>query len=48
LEADLTNYAAIKKAAADTESITGGKLDYIIANAAIVPQYDAYSGLGGL
>jgi hypothetical protein len=39
---------SLQKAAADTASITGGKLDYLIANAALVSQYDAYSGLGDL
>jgi hypothetical protein len=39
---------SLQKAAADTASITGGKLDYLIANAALVSQYDAYGGLGDL
>jgi len=48
LEADMTNYDTLKKAAADTASITGGSLDYIIANAGYCPQFDAYDGINVL
>jgi NAD(P)-dependent dehydrogenase (short-subunit alcohol dehydrogenase family) len=48
LEADMANYDTLKKAAADTASITGGSLDYIIANAGYCPQFDAYDGINVL
>ncbi|KAH8645711.1 hypothetical protein BX600DRAFT_556120 [Xylariales sp. PMI_506] len=35
LQGDLANYESIKTAAAETSKITGGKLDYLIANAGI-------------
>ncbi|KAF2272615.1 NAD(P)-binding protein [Westerdykella ornata] len=48
LQADITDYAALKKAAEDTSKITGGHLDYLIANAALVSKYDGYDGIGTL
>ncbi|KAK3374750.1 hypothetical protein B0H63DRAFT_480835 [Podospora didyma] len=48
LEADITNYDALKNAAAETATITGGSLDYIIANAGIVTMFDAYDPIGAL
>ncbi|KAF2425547.1 NAD(P)-binding protein [Tothia fuscella] len=48
LEADLTNYNALKKAASETAAIIDGKLDYLIANAALIGQYDAYDVIGDL
>ncbi|KAK4233438.1 hypothetical protein C8A03DRAFT_19494 [Achaetomium macrosporum] len=48
LQADVTNYNALKAAAEDTAKITGGSLDYIIANAGIVTQFDAYDPIGKL
>ncbi|KAF2264810.1 NAD(P)-binding protein [Lojkania enalia] len=48
LEADVTNYDALKKAADDTAAITGGRLDYLIANAGNVSQWDHYAGIGTL
>ncbi|KAK0389598.1 hypothetical protein NLU13_3173 [Sarocladium strictum] len=48
LEADLTDYNAIKQAAADTSEITCGKLDYLIQNAGVVPIFDAFDGPGTL
>ncbi|KAI5863713.1 NAD(P)-binding protein [Durotheca rogersii] len=36
LQGDLINYASLKKAAEDTSKITGGSLDYLIANGAVV------------
>ncbi|MCJ1314259.1 hypothetical protein MMC25_007939 [Agyrium rufum] len=48
LEADLTDYAALKKAAENAEHILGGKLDILIANAAYISQYDAFGGIGDL
>ncbi|KAL2760350.1 hypothetical protein ACRALDRAFT_1067078 [Sodiomyces alcalophilus JCM 7366] len=46
LEADVTDYDALKKAAADTAEITGGSLDYLIANAGLVSPLDAYDPIG--
>jgi NAD(P)-dependent dehydrogenase (short-subunit alcohol dehydrogenase family) len=37
-----------QKAAAETEKITGGSLDYLIANAAYITQWDAYDGFAVL
>ncbi|KAF2489315.1 NAD(P)-binding protein [Lophium mytilinum] len=48
LEADVTNYDALKKAAADTAKITGGSIDYLIANAGYVSQFDGFDPIGVL
>jgi NAD(P)-dependent dehydrogenase (short-subunit alcohol dehydrogenase family) len=48
LEADITKYDDLQKAAAQTAKITGGSLDYIIANAGLVPLFDAYEPIGKL
>ncbi|KAI5854503.1 hypothetical protein GGS23DRAFT_474836 [Durotheca rogersii] len=48
LQADITDYNALKQAAADTAKITGGSLDYLIANAGYVSQFDSYDPLGVL
>ncbi|KAF1846634.1 NAD(P)-binding protein [Cucurbitaria berberidis CBS 394.84] len=48
LEADVTKYDAVKKAAADTATITGGRLDYLIANAAYLSEADNYTSIGVL
>ncbi|KAK8133319.1 hypothetical protein PG999_001492 [Apiospora kogelbergensis] len=48
LEAELTNYEALKRAAEDTAKITGGSLDYLVASAAYVSQFDAYDSIGVL
>ncbi|KAF2712272.1 NAD(P)-binding protein [Pleomassaria siparia CBS 279.74] len=44
LEADVTDYDALKKAAADTALITGGSLDYLFGNAAYAPLDDQLCG----
>ncbi|KAI1172256.1 NAD(P)-binding protein [Nemania sp. FL0916] len=46
LEADLTQYEQIAKVAAEATTITGGCLDYLIANAAYLTALDAYDGIG--
>ncbi|RYP37875.1 hypothetical protein DL767_002747 [Monosporascus sp. MG133] len=46
LAGDLTNYDSLKTAADETSAITGGSLDYLIANAAIMTPVDAYSPIG--
>ncbi|KAK5655540.1 hypothetical protein OQA88_5471 [Cercophora sp. LCS_1] len=48
LEADITDYVALKKSAEDTAKITGGSLDYLIANAGIVTMFDAYDPISKL
>jgi len=37
-----------QKAAEEAGKILGGALDILIANAGLVPQYDAYDGIGTL
>ncbi|KAI1207831.1 NAD(P)-binding protein [Annulohypoxylon truncatum] len=48
LQGDLIDYESLKKAAEDTSTITGGSLDYLIANAAVLSPFAAYSGLSDL
>ncbi|KAI1136412.1 NAD(P)-binding protein [Hypoxylon sp. FL0543] len=45
LHGDLADYESLKKAAEDTSKITGGSLDYIIANGAFLPKYSAFKSL---
>ncbi|KAK2590064.1 hypothetical protein QQS21_012252 [Conoideocrella luteorostrata] len=46
LAGDLTNYDGLKSAAAETSVITGGSLDYLIANAALMSNVDGYCAIG--
>ncbi|KAK5958765.1 hypothetical protein OHC33_000608 [Knufia fluminis] len=48
VQADITDYEALKTAAGETSSITGGSLDYLIANAGLISQWSAYDGLYAL
>ncbi|TPX17866.1 uncharacterized protein E0L32_002967 [Thyridium curvatum] len=48
LEADITDYASLQKAATNTAAITGGGLDYLIANAGYIPTWDEFSTIGEL
>ncbi|GAB1317990.1 hypothetical protein MFIFM68171_08200 [Madurella fahalii] len=48
LQADLTNYEAMRLAVQDTATITGGTVDYLIANAAYVSTWDSYDPIGVL
>ncbi|KAI0505860.1 hypothetical protein F5B22DRAFT_489952 [Xylaria bambusicola] len=48
LQGDITDYDSIKKAVEDTATLTGGALDFLVANAAYVSQWDAYDSLGTL
>jgi NAD(P)-dependent dehydrogenase (short-subunit alcohol dehydrogenase family) len=49
LHADLTKYASLKQAAADTAKIVGGRgVDYLIANGGVVPLFDVYGPIGDL
>ncbi|KAK1760132.1 hypothetical protein QBC47DRAFT_683 [Echria macrotheca] len=48
LQADVTDYDALKAAAAETAKITGGGLDYLIANAGYISPIDAVVPIGEL
>ncbi|KAI8625029.1 hypothetical protein F5Y19DRAFT_467414 [Xylariaceae sp. FL1651] len=48
LQADITDYNTLKQAAEDTANITGGSLDYLIANAGAASKYDFFDGFGVL
>lgn len=48
LEADVTDYSALQRTVTETAAITGGSLDYIIANAAFLPLFDGYDPIGKL
>lgn len=49
LHADLANYASLKRAAADTAEIVGARgVDYLVANGAVVSQWDAYEPISKL
>ena len=39
-EADITDFEALKRAAAETEKLTGGSLDYLVNNAAATTSVD--------
>ncbi|KAK5046993.1 hypothetical protein LTR84_006935 [Exophiala bonariae] len=48
LETDVTDYNGLKRAAEATAKITGGGLDYVISNAALIPFWSAFEPLGEL
>lgn len=49
LHADLSNYASLKQAAADTATIVGERgVDYLVANGGLVSQWDAYDPISKL
>ncbi|RYP12904.1 hypothetical protein DL765_007120 [Monosporascus sp. GIB2] len=49
LHADLTSHASLKQAAADTAKIVGERgIDYLVANGAALPLFDAYDPIGAL
>jgi NAD(P)-dependent dehydrogenase (short-subunit alcohol dehydrogenase family) len=48
LEAELTSYDALKAAAAEVAKITGGAIDYLIANGGYVSLFDNFDGIGTL
>ncbi|KAL2800607.1 hypothetical protein BJX66DRAFT_350217 [Aspergillus keveii] len=48
LYGDLTSYQSLQAAATDTEKITGGDLDYLIANAAFLSTWDQFDPIGDL
>ncbi|PHH86368.1 hypothetical protein CDD83_10353 [Cordyceps sp. RAO-2017] len=48
LQADITDYSSLEKAVAAVSEITGGSLDYLVANAGFVSTWDAYDPIGVL
>jgi NAD(P)-dependent dehydrogenase (short-subunit alcohol dehydrogenase family) len=48
LYGDLTSYQSLQAAATDTKQITGGALDYLIANAAFLSTWDQFDPIGDL
>ncbi|KAK7181593.1 hypothetical protein DPSP01_011403 [Paraphaeosphaeria sporulosa] len=48
LQADLNDIPALRKAAADTATITSGTLDYLVGNAAYLDTFDQFAGPGDL
>jgi NAD(P)-dependent dehydrogenase (short-subunit alcohol dehydrogenase family) len=48
LYGDLTSYQSLQAAATDTEKITGGDLDYLVANAAFLSTWDQFDPIGDL
>ncbi|KAJ4347954.1 uncharacterized protein N0V89_009326 [Didymosphaeria variabile] len=48
IAADVTDYNALQKAVSETTKITGGALDYLIANAGLITPFDQYDGIGDL
>lgn len=45
---NLLTHSSLQTAADDTAAITGGSLDYLIANAAIMTPLDEYSPIGDM
>ncbi|RSL90860.1 hypothetical protein CEP52_014433 [Fusarium oligoseptatum] len=45
VEADITNYDALKASVQEVSKITSGALDYIIANAALIPSWSAWDAV---
>jgi len=48
VQGDMTDYASLKKAVNFTAEVTGGALDYVIANAAFISTWSGYDPLGVL
>lgn len=49
LQADLAKYESLKQAAAEATAIVGERgVDYLVANAALVPYLDQYVPIGSL
>ncbi|KAK7431784.1 hypothetical protein QQZ08_001724 [Neonectria magnoliae] len=48
VQGDLSNYEELKSSVAETSKITGGSLDYIIANAALISKFSALESFGSL
>jgi NADP-dependent 3-hydroxy acid dehydrogenase YdfG len=48
LQGDMADYASLKKAVEETAVITGGAVDYVIANAGLISIWSAFLSLGVL
>lgn len=49
VQGDLTDYASLKQAAANTAKIVGDRgIDYLVGNAGYPAQFDGYSPIGEL
>ncbi|EON98502.1 putative short chain dehydrogenase protein [Phaeoacremonium minimum UCRPA7] len=48
IQADITDYDALKKSVDEVSAIVNGSLDYLIANAGFISGWSAYHGLGSL
>ncbi|KAK8037828.1 NAD(P)-binding protein [Apiospora marii] len=48
LEADVTQYESLKRASAEAAGVTGGRLDYLIANAGLNMSWDGLDPIGDL
>ncbi|KAI9036248.1 NAD(P)-binding protein [Aspergillus affinis] len=48
LKGDLLDYSSLQSASHETAKITGGGLDYLIANGALLSQFDTYDPIGVL
>ncbi|KAI0444120.1 NAD(P)-binding protein [Xylaria telfairii] len=48
LQADMNDYGSILKATKETEKITGGSLDYVIANAGVMSSTEVFANIGEL
>ncbi|KAI0161217.1 NAD(P)-binding protein [Xylariaceae sp. FL1272] len=48
VEADLVDRAALEKSVASVSAIVNGSLDYVIANAGLVPQWGGFDSIGVL
>lgn len=48
IQADLTKYDELKASVAETSKITGGSLDYIIANAAFLAPWSGLDSISSL
>ena len=47
IHGDLSSYASLKQAAADAADIVGERgIDYLVANGAYLPLFDAYDPIG--
>ena len=48
VQGDLGSFASLKKAVDEAAAITGGALDYVIANAALITHWSYYRSPGTL
>lgn len=48
VQGDMKDYASLKRAVEYTAKVTGGALDYVIANAGLISDWSAYRSIGSL